>query len=80
MRMLLSVIILLAGAVPGHAHLGHLGEFAGHSHWVALGAGVAAAALAALIARHKEKQSAQEAAADEADGQEGEAEPAGAEA
>ena len=38
---------------PAHAfaHGGHLGELAGHSHWIGWGALVAGAALAALLGR-----------------------------
>lgn len=34
--ILLSLTLILAG--PAHAHLGHVGELAGHSHWIGLGA------------------------------------------
>ena len=45
MRIALSlVLILLATAAP--AHVGHLGELAGHDHWVAAGA----LGLAGLVA------------------------------
>jgi hypothetical protein len=50
MRALLFAIPLLVPATA-HAHLGHLGELAGHSHWLAIGAGVSAAAIAALLAK-----------------------------
>lgn len=46
---------ILVFASPAHAHLGHVGEVAGHSHvlgWAALaGAAAIAVALAALRAR-----------------------------
>ncbi|WP_299812854.1 DUF6732 family protein [uncultured Jannaschia sp.] len=35
-------------ATPASAHVGHLGEFAGHDHWV-LGAGLGAIAGAAVL-------------------------------
>ena len=37
------------------AHLGHLGDVAGHSHWIAWGVGLAAAVLAALLGKGKVK-------------------------
>ena len=43
-------------SAPAHAHLGHIGELAGHSHWIGLGAvGVAGviAATAALLPKRK---------------------------
>ena len=41
-------LLLLAGFLPrlSHAHFGHLGELAGHSHW---GVGVAVAVAAAVL-------------------------------
>ncbi|MEM1040141.1 MAG: DUF6732 family protein [Pseudomonadota bacterium] len=41
----------VALAQPAYAHWGHVGEAAGHSHWIAIGAGMGAAALAAWLAR-----------------------------
>ncbi len=46
------VFLILISTVPDAlAHAGHLGDLAGHSHWVGLAAGLGAAALAALIAK-----------------------------
>lgn len=44
--------------LPNHAfaHVGHIGEVAGHGHLIAIGATVAAAALAALVARGAKKR------------------------
>ena len=42
-------------AAPAQAHIGHLGELAGHDHWIALGALGAAGAIA-LIAGLKGKK------------------------
>ncbi len=42
---------------PAHAHLGHVGELAGHAHWVGLGATVVAGALAIAIGKLTEKNS-----------------------
>ena len=68
--------ILIAAAVlapaPALAHPGHLGELAGHSHWLALGALAAAAVIAAVVAKAKGRAD-DEAGEDEADGAEDEA-------
>ena len=51
MRLTLSFILtVLAG--PALAHIGHLGEVAGHGHWIALG-GIAIAAGIALLGGRK---------------------------
>lgn len=55
MRFLLPLLIS-AAASPGLsfgalAHAGHVHEVAGHSHWIAIGAAVAAAFIGARIAR-----------------------------
>jgi hypothetical protein len=47
-------------AAPAYAHIGHLGELAGHDHWIALGALGAAGAIA-LIAGLKGKKKDSEA-------------------
>lgn len=50
MRQLL-IFPLLAAAAPARAHVGHLGEVAGHDHWVAgiaIGAAVAVGIWGAL--------------------------------
>ena len=41
-------------ASPAYAHLGHVGELAGHAHWVGLGAVVVAGALAGVIGKWTE--------------------------
>ena len=68
--------ILIAAAVlapaPALAHPGHLGELAGHSHWLALGALAAAAAIAAVVAKAKGRTK-DEAGDEEPDGAEDEA-------
>ncbi len=45
---------------PVYAHLGHVGEIAGHAHWVGLGAVVVAGALAAAIGKLTQKDSDEE--------------------
>lgn len=53
MRVTLTILTLL---YPGMAlaHIGHIGELAGHGHWIALGALGLAAGVAA-IAKGKRK-------------------------
>ncbi len=41
----------LISASTAHAHVGHVGELAGHAHWVGIAAALGAAALAALAAK-----------------------------
>ena len=53
MTRMLPLLILLPG--PALAHVGHLGEVAGHGHWVA-GAAIGAAALAGLWAAWKDRE------------------------
>ncbi len=54
MRLLISFfLIILLSSTAARAHLGHMGELAGHSHWIALGAGVVAAALAAVLGKRR---------------------------
>ena len=38
-----------------HAHMGHVGELAGHSHWVGVAAVLGAAAIAALAAKARKR-------------------------
>ena len=64
MRALVTLIITLA-AGPAFAHIGHLGEVAGHGHWAAAGAIAIALGLAALGARKGKKTDEQAENADE---------------
>jgi len=67
MRYLLILTGLMGPATPAVAHIGHLGEVAGHGHWVAGAALGAAAAIALWKAAKGLKGSDAEAdAADEA--------------
>uniref|UniRef100_UPI0031BA0506 DUF6732 family protein n=1 Tax=Oricola nitratireducens TaxID=2775868 RepID=UPI0031BA0506 len=43
----LTAFLLIAS--PAYAHFGHVGELAGHSHWIGLAAGAAAAAIATAV-------------------------------
>lgn len=57
MRARLTLLTLLATAVaasPALAHVGHIGEVAGHAHWIALG-GIALAGAIALLGRRNKK-------------------------
>ena len=54
MRFIFASIIATA-ATPALAHIGHLGEVAGHGHWIALGGIAIAGATALLGARKKDK-------------------------
>jgi hypothetical protein len=56
--------VFLAG--PAHAHAGHLGELAGHDHWVA-GAAVGAAVLIGLWGALKGKRKPEPAEPDAAE-------------
>lgn len=50
MKFTLTFVALLATASTANAHIGHLGELAGHGHWLAAGALGAAIALAGWAA------------------------------
>lgn len=58
---ILSALLLLL-PTSAFAHLGHLGEVAGHSHWIALGAAAAAAAIAAALAKSGKSNAPEESA------------------
>ena len=59
--------IILAPA-SAQAHWGHLGERAGHGHWIAAGLGAAAAVAGLAITRpRKESEATDEAVPDEAE-------------
>lgn len=50
------VFTALFSFVPlAQAHMGHVGELAGHAHWVGVAATLGAAALAALVAKAGKK-------------------------
>lgn len=75
MRFILA-LILTALAGPALAHIGHLGEVAGHGHWIALGGIAIAGAIALLGGRKKSGETDVEADADETDDAETEGSPA----
>jgi len=68
---ILTTLLFLAASGPAFAHIGHIGEVAGHGHWIALGGIAIAGAIALLGARKKPKQ--EDAAVDEGDPEEEEA-------
>jgi len=73
--MFRTVFAIACIAAPGaaFAHVGHVGQLAGHDHWIAAAAlGLAAAAWAAAKLKERAEEPEAEAPADEA-------EPAGAE-
>lgn len=59
--------ILVTAMLPGvaQAHIGHLGEVAGHSHWVGVAALAGAAAIAGAVALKAKRRRAQETEAAE---------------
>lgn len=73
MRIGLTALAGIACAGSAQAHVGHLGEVAGHDHWVVLGA-AAAAAAAALWAVLKDREKAKTGDDDEAETAEDDAE------
>ena len=53
----ISLTLLAAPLMPqnAQAHIGHIGELAGHGHLLGIGAVAAAAALAAALARSRRR-------------------------
>lgn len=52
----INITILLGGPSQAFAHAGHVGELAGHAHWVGVAAVVAAATIAAILAKGKKAE------------------------
>ncbi len=71
MRLVLGTISVLVVPVGAMAHVGHVGELAGHSHWVGVAAVVGAAAVAAIAAKLRKRG--------EPDGQEAQSDAEGGE-
>lgn len=59
-RLYLLAFIFVSETGHAFAHAGHLGELAGHAHWLGLGAAVAAGAIAAAIAKQKGRKTDKE--------------------
>lgn len=68
--MRLTAVLLILAATPAAAHPGHFADLAGHSHWIALGALVAAGTLAAWLAGKGKKEEAEAEDDAETDGAE----------
>ncbi len=54
-RLLLPTFSVLMVPANGMAHIGHVGEVAGHTHWIAVGAVVVAGTIAAILGSSKTK-------------------------
>ena len=50
LRLAITCIPFVLSPTIVHAHLGHIGELAGHGHWIGIGAIAIAAGLAAASA------------------------------
>ncbi|SLN29516.1 DUF6732 family protein [Pseudooctadecabacter jejudonensis] len=63
LRPILAALIPTATliATPALAHIGHLGEVAGHGHWIALGGIAIAGAIALLGGRKKADENTEDA-------------------
>lgn len=58
MRAILFSLFVIAVPANAFAHLGHVGELAGHGHWIAIGAGIAIAGLGALLGKKTKDEDA----------------------
>lgn len=66
--LVLSLLLTVLAAGSAYAHGGHIGDLAGHSHWVGWAAAAAAGAVAAwAIKRGGKKKSTIEGKAGEAE-------------
>lgn len=65
-RFLFSIAMGASATLPAHAHWGHVGDLAGHAHWLGVGAAVAAGAIAIAVAKGRRKQDPKPGEADEA--------------
>ena len=76
----IAPLIAIFASTPAEAHLGHVGEVAGHSHWIGLAAAGAAAAIAVAVSVLGKKKDAEKKVedAEREPEQEGEKTPAGA--
>lgn len=54
-RHAIAFAFLVSSASAAMAHGGHMGELAGHAHWIGAAAVVGAAVLAALVAKAKKR-------------------------
>jgi len=75
-RLIVTGVLYFCAANSAFSHVGHVGELAGHAHWIGVGAIAVAAALAALLAKARQKNSADEVEAESGDEIEAEGEAA----
>lgn len=60
MLRLIMMSGVLSFSTPAFAHLGHLGEAAGHAHWIGVGAIILAGGLAAAVGKFTNKDNEDE--------------------
>ncbi len=75
--LFISILLIFSACGAASAHVGHLGELAGHTHWIGLGAVAVAGAIVAVLG--KKSSAPEDEASDVAQGEEeieGETEPA----
>ena len=65
--MIRSIFCIFASCLPAQvqAHAGHLGDLAGHAHWIGLAAIALAGAIAAGLLHGKRGEKPEESADDE---------------
>ncbi len=68
-----ALLMLVLVPPPAFAHWGHVGELAGHAHWIAAGAIAVAAALAAALNGIKDEAETEETVDDNETVEEGSA-------
>lgn len=61
-----AMLFAMLTAGPAAAHVGHVGEAAGHAHWIGLAAAAGAVVLGAWLAGKKGAKSEETADADDA--------------
>lgn len=54
--LILKTCLLFTGSSQAFAHGGHVGELAGHAHWVGVASVFGAAAIAAILAKGKKAE------------------------
>ncbi|WP_395173329.1 DUF6732 family protein [Roseibium alexandrii] len=72
LRIILSAVLPFSAPSAAFAHAGHLGELAGHAHWVGAAALAGAALIAGVVAWASRKDKDSAADSDEADAEPGE--------
>ena len=56
MRQFLSAFAFIHLSIsPAFAHMGHLGDVAGHAHWISVGVLIAGGVLAAVLGSGKDE-------------------------